>query len=135
MWKKVPLCANLCVHRMRMALPLYHFFLRKSIHQLQLFVHRSNDAAPFCRCPEQTQDVIVKSKSFHELGFRINFTKGLSKHTISSFYLGCKNIFNAYQSDFDSGKNRDSNYIYGPSQPRTFTPALKFPLNNPVDFK
>lgn len=82
----------------------------------------------FAGAPEQTQDVIVKSKSFHEFGVRINFTMGLSKHTTSSFYLGCKNIFNAYQSDFDSGKNRDSNYIYGPSQPRTFYAGIKMAI-------
>ncbi|MDG2441219.1 MAG: TonB-dependent receptor, partial [Crocinitomicaceae bacterium] len=41
------------------------------------------------------------------------------------FYGGVKNIFNAYQNDFDIGKNRDSNYIYGPSQPRTFYVGLK----------
>jgi outer membrane receptor for ferrienterochelin and colicins len=29
-----------------------------------------------------------------------------------------QNIFNAYQADFDIGKNRDSNYIYGPARPR-----------------
>jgi len=33
---------------------------------------------------------------------------------------GVKNVTNAYQNDFDSGKNRDSNYVYGPSLPRTF---------------
>ena len=29
-----------------------------------------------------------------------------------------KNIFNAYQKDFDRGADRDSGYIYGPSLPR-----------------
>ena len=35
-------------------------------------------------------------------------------------YTGCKNLFNAYQQDFDLGKNRDSNFMYGPNLPRTF---------------
>ena len=38
---------------------------------------------------------------------------------------GIKNIMNAYQNDFDSGKKRDSNYIYGPSAPRTFSIGIK----------
>ena len=38
---------------------------------------------------------------------------------------GVKNITNAYQDDFDSGKNRDSNYIYGPAAPRTFYIGLR----------
>jgi outer membrane receptor for ferrienterochelin and colicins len=31
-----------------------------------------------------------------------------------------QNLLNAYQQDFDLGKERDSNYIYGPAKPRTF---------------
>jgi outer membrane receptor for ferrienterochelin and colicins len=38
---------------------------------------------------------------------------------------GVKNIFNAYQNDFDSGKNRDSNYVYGSGAPRTFFIGLR----------
>ncbi len=38
---------------------------------------------------------------------------------------GIKNIFNKYQNDFDTGKYRDSGYIYGPSDPRTFYFGLK----------
>jgi len=38
---------------------------------------------------------------------------------------GVKNVFNAYQDDFDIGKNRDSNYVYGPSLPRTFFIGVK----------
>ena len=35
-----------------------------------------------------------------------------------------KNILNAYQNDFDTGKNRDS-YIYGPSVPHTLFAGLR----------
>lgn len=35
-------------------------------------------------------------------------------------YCGVKNLMNTYQDDFDNWRNRDSNYIYGPSLPRTF---------------
>ena len=38
--------------------------------------------------------------------------------------LGVKNITNDYQNDFDNGKNRDSNFIYGPSSPRTIYASL-----------
>lgn len=34
-------------------------------------------------------------------------------------FAGVRNLFNQYQDDFDIGKNRDSNYIYGPAAPRT----------------
>ena len=45
------------------------------------------------------------------------------------FFGGIKNVFDAYQSDFDFGKNRDSNYVYGPSLPRTFFFGLKVKSN------
>ncbi|MBN2807695.1 MAG: TonB-dependent receptor [Prolixibacteraceae bacterium] len=38
---------------------------------------------------------------------------------------GVKNLLNAYQNDFDTSKNRDSNYIYGPATPRLFYIGLK----------
>jgi outer membrane receptor for ferrienterochelin and colicins len=38
---------------------------------------------------------------------------------------GIKNLLNAYQNDFDTSKNRDSNYIYGPATPRLFYIGLK----------
>jgi outer membrane receptor for ferrienterochelin and colicins len=39
---------------------------------------------------------------------------------------GIQNIWNAYQDDFDTGRYRDSNYVYGPARPRTFFLGLKF---------
>ncbi|MEZ4906347.1 MAG: hypothetical protein R2771_01585 [Saprospiraceae bacterium] len=42
------------------------------------------------------------------------------------FMGGVKNIFNSYQSDFDTGIERDPAYIYGPLSPRTLYFGLKF---------
>ena len=38
---------------------------------------------------------------------------------------GIQNLFNAYQSDFDQGWERDSGYIYGPSLPRSWFVGAK----------
>lgn len=39
-------------------------------------------------------------------------------------------LFYAYQESFDIGKNRDCNFIFGPSQPWTFFVELKLaPVN------
>jgi outer membrane receptor for ferrienterochelin and colicins len=35
-------------------------------------------------------------------------------------------MFNAFQREFDIGKNRDSNFVYGPAQPRTVFVGVKF---------
>ncbi len=59
-----------------------------------------------------------KSEEFFDLGIKI-------KHTIKingidmQWFAGIKNVFNAYQSDFDRGINRDPAYMYGPVSPRT----------------
>ena len=38
---------------------------------------------------------------------------------------GVTNLFNAYQSDFDKGADRDAGYIYGPGTPRSFFVGCK----------
>jgi len=48
---------------------------------------------------------------------KCNF-KGL--HPDFEFFAGFKNLLNQYQRDFDRGPGRDSNFIYGPSTPRTW---------------
>jgi hypothetical tonB-linked outer membrane receptor PG50 len=40
-----------------------------------------------------------------------------------------KNIFDQYQKDFDKGKDRDADYIYGPQHPRTFFMGLRLSLD------
>jgi outer membrane receptor for ferrienterochelin and colicins len=60
------------------------------------------------------------SPAFNEMGFKTGYTFPLE--TIDSgleLYAGVKNLTNAFQSDFDNYRNRDSNYIYGPAAPRT----------------
>lgn len=42
---------------------------------------------------------------------------------------GIRNLFNAYQSDFDRGPQRDAGYIYGPLMPRNYFLALKLNAN------
>jgi outer membrane receptor for ferrienterochelin and colicins len=46
------------------------------------------------------------------------FTASLIESKIE-IYSGIKNILNSYQNRFDVGKNRDSNFVFGPSIPRT----------------
>lgn len=84
------------------------------------------DLAHFAGAPEQTVDEYVTTRSFTELGMKVGYTfffesidSGLELTT------GVKNLLNSYQDDFDSGKNRDSNYIYGPSAPRTIFIGIK----------
>ncbi len=73
-----------------------------------------------------TDDAIVTVDSFSEVNTRAAYTfPSLKSKMRLQIYGGVKNLFNAYQRDFDVGKNRDSNYIYGPAMPRTIFLGFK----------
>ncbi|MGY4384783.1 outer membrane receptor for ferrienterochelin and colicins [Pedobacter sp. UYP24] len=74
----------------------------------------------------QNIDAYFKSQSFMDLGLRVGHVFNFEKvKTGIEVFTGMKNIFNAYQNNFDTGKNRDSNFIYGPNMPRTIFIGLK----------
>ena len=74
------------------------------------------------------EDKLEKTNDFFELGLKCNYDFILKKKQKFSAYIGVKNLFNEYQSDFDKGINRDASYVYGPQQPRTLYAGLKFSL-------
>ncbi|KAB1066887.1 TonB-dependent receptor [Tamlana haliotis] len=69
---------------------------------------------------------LVDTKAFFDMTTKITY----HFDPIEGFHVeisgGVQNIFNSYQDDFDSGAGRDSTYIYGPNQPRTYFVGLKF---------
>tara|TARA_R110002049_G_scaffold309094_1_gene516823 strand:+ start:15545 stop:17836 length:2292 start_codon:yes stop_codon:yes gene_type:complete len=74
----------------------------------------------------QTIDEYYKTPSFTELSLRAGYTFDITRvNTGLELYAGFKNVTNSYQNDFDIGKNRDSNYIYGPGAPRSVFVGLK----------
>lgn len=86
----------------------------------------SMEVAHFAGAINQPTDGFIKTKSFSEVNSKIVYTIPSKKFDMNfEIYGGLKNIFNQYQSDFDSGKNRDSNYVYGPALPRTIFFGLK----------
>jgi outer membrane receptor for ferrienterochelin and colicins len=64
------------------------------------------------------------SQRFFDLGLKIRYNIKINGATLQLF-TGMKNVFNSYQSDFDSGIDRDPGYIYGPVNPRTVYFGLK----------
>ncbi|WP_400261726.1 hypothetical protein ACFX5U_18775 [Sphingobacterium sp. SG20118] len=62
---------------------------------------------------------------FMELNTRLGYTFAVHKDFNLELFAGVQNMFNAFQKDFDSGANRDSNYVYGPTKPRTITFGIK----------
>jgi len=65
-----------------------------------------------------------ESDSFFDLGIKMLYNIKFNGATLQ-WFAGIKNIFNAYQSDFDSGINRDPSYIYGPVSPRAVYLGVK----------
>ncbi len=69
--------------------------------------------------------IIKESPDFMELNLRLGYTVAVKKNFNIEFFTGVQNMFNAFQKDFDKGPLRDSDYVYGPTKPRTFTFGLK----------
>ncbi len=70
------------------------------------------------------EDYLIESKSFFDFGTKARYNIKLNGATLQIFG-GIKNLFNSYQSDFDSGIGREPGYIYGPALPRTVYLGLK----------
>lgn len=80
----------------------------------------------YAGAPEQSIDEYVTSHSFFELGLKAGYTfKFPVLDSGLEIFGGVKNLTNSYQDDFDTGKNRDSGYIYGTALPRTFFLGLR----------
>ncbi|MEA1878974.1 MAG: TonB-dependent receptor [Bacteroidota bacterium] len=72
------------------------------------------------------EDVYVQTEEFFELNTKLAYKWTMNRvDTELEIFGGIQNILNTYQKDFDTGKYRDSNYIYGPGKPRTFYLGIK----------
>ncbi len=72
------------------------------------------------------QDKLFTSPRFMETNLKISYTMNVNRLDSSiELFGGVSNMFNQYQNDFDSGKNRDSGYIYGPAKPRNIFIGIK----------
>lgn len=75
--------------------------------------------------PGLTENGLVDTENFFDVGVKLSYTLKLSGSSVQ-FLGGVKNIFNSYQSDFDTGIDRDPAFIYGPLSPRTIYFGIKF---------
>ena len=71
------------------------------------------------------QNMTVKTPDFWDMGFKAAYDFKLYKSFSLQLNAGVQNIFNSFQNDFDSGADRDSGYIYGPTLPRAFFFGIK----------
>ena len=71
------------------------------------------------------QNVTVKTPDFLDMGFKASYDFKIYKSFSMQVNAGIQNILNSFQKDFDSGADRDSGYMYGPTLPRTFFFGIK----------
>ncbi|HIZ26822.1 TonB-dependent receptor [Barnesiella sp. An55] len=71
------------------------------------------------------KDVAETTPDFFDMTAKVSYDIPLYKAITLQLHAGVQNIFNAYQRDFDQGKDRDSGYIYGPSMPRSYFAGMK----------
>lgn len=67
-----------------------------------------------------------QSPGFLDVNLKLQQHIDITENFHINLSTGVQNAFDAYQDDFDSGPTRDSDYIYGPSRPRTFFFGIKF---------
>jgi outer membrane receptor for ferrienterochelin and colicins len=74
-----------------------------------------------------SKDIAVTTPCFFDANIKGSYNIPLCNNALTmQISGGVLNVFNAYQKDFDKGKERDSNYIYGPLMPRSYFMAVKF---------
>ena len=71
------------------------------------------------------EPVAVNTPKFMEVNMKLSYDFPIYKYLTLQVNGGIQNITNAYQKDFDKGWNRDSNYVYGPSLPRSYYVGVK----------
>ncbi len=71
------------------------------------------------------EDRVEETPDFFDANIKFNYTFPVVGAGRLELSAGVLNIFNAYQTDFDEGADRDAGYIYGPMSPRRFTVGAK----------
>lgn len=71
------------------------------------------------------EPVLFKSPDFFVLNSKLSYGFALKHELKLKLSAGVKNLFDDYQKNFDSGMDRNSTFIYGPGQPRTFFIGIK----------
>ncbi len=69
-------------------------------------------------------DRLERTPSFVELGAKVSYDFRVFNSSTIQVYVGANNLLNSIQKDFDLNGARDSAYVFGPSQPRSYYVGL-----------
>ena len=67
----------------------------------------------------------VETPSFFDMGFKAAYNFRIYSSFNLQLNAGMQNVFNSFQKNFDSGADRDSGYMFGPTLPRTIYLGIK----------
>lgn len=73
-------------------------------------------------------DVEIMTPTFWDMNLKASYTFNVLRKVQMNVNAGIMNIFNQFQKDLDSGPERDSAYIYGPSLPRSIYFGIGFKI-------
>ena len=68
---------------------------------------------------------LVDSESFLDMNIKASYQIEVSNDFQLELSGGIKNIFNSFQSEFETGPTRDSDFVFGPALPRSVFFSLK----------
>jgi len=68
---------------------------------------------------------VIESEAFLELNLKASYHFDITDAFHLELSGGVQNALNSYQTEFDSGPQRDSDFIYGPMRPRTLFVGIK----------
>lgn len=70
-------------------------------------------------------DKLETTRKFLDMTIKLSYSFNINAFNKAEISTGLQNIFNQIQKDYDFGPNRDSDYIYGPTLPRTYFIGIK----------
>ncbi|MEM6963427.1 MAG: TonB-dependent receptor [Bacteroidota bacterium] len=68
---------------------------------------------------------LLDSDPFFDMNLKASYHFDVSEDLYLELGGGVRNIFNSYQPEFDTGPERDSDFVYGPMTPRSVFISLK----------
>jgi outer membrane receptor for ferrienterochelin and colicins len=68
---------------------------------------------------------LYESEAFLDMNIKASYHFDISESFNLELSGGVKNVFNSFQPEFDSGPERDSDFIYGPAAPRSIFISVK----------
>ncbi len=71
------------------------------------------------------KNMTVETSPFWDMGLKAAYDFRIYNSFNLQVNAGVQNILNSFQKDFDSGADRDSGYMYGPTLPRCFYLGIK----------